>query len=196
MIRKMFNDDEVLEAATYMATNALNCKEDEISDLDICPFIIAYGANCPQMANYAIVENTVMDKVLSHIISYLSITNKNYKIIQLPPPSIHKSAFVELLSKNPSKLFELWPPAIKWDLNPCFDNIEKQVTNPLNNFTKLDLVLCNVCNKLFMNKLVLYGIIDYKALDKSVPVDLIIKLLPNSDLNRILNLIDIIHTFY
>lgn len=147
-----------------------------------------YGKNIPQMANFLLVQKTVISKFEQRLINYMKLVNLEGELIVWTPSSITAGVLFHKANQIEFDPLTRWNPNELWDFNDEIDS-DKELLNPLNGFLHMYLILKNVNNPKFLFDLCNAGILTEKEIkdaDYSFN-ELKIQLLPYNNFNRVLN---------
>lgn len=162
----------------------------------------SYGyINMVQMANFLLVEEFVINKVLPALMSYMSHISLNCKTVQYIPAEVMAPILIDKLNKGIKPISYHWDPNERWDFDIPVSKADDILMNPLNKYIHLSLFLNDVSNKRFLADLTLAGILTRQEVINTIGTkgkfeNLELKLLPYNNFNKVLNIVDAIFKHY
>lgn len=152
-------------------------------------FRSTYGINSPQMANFIILQDFVTETLADTLLNYMKNVGINMSIMDFVPSSIS----IPMMFKTGN--LSRWDANKRWNL---FDENMSEldyISNPLNGFLHMHLILENTNNLSFLSALLRAGAISSKELENNSE-KLYIKLLPCNNFNKVLNIANAIFRYY
>lgn len=216
----LFDNSEIDEAIDYMVRNLISNTEINLIQFDPSmefekepkdmPELLQtvmttmaktlYGVNAPQMANFLIVQKLVEDKLKDRLANYMNYVGIDGYITECTPSRISTQALAYRIYNKDFRPLDRWNPNILWDFcdNSGKKDISRSLTNPLNGFLHMYLVLKEVDNKKFIMALNKAGLISFKDIYENNFYfrDLCLQLLPYNNFNKVLSIAQAIFRYY